>query len=183
MNLIQLPLTLLASDPLFVTKLGAWDLPAVAAVGLAGLASHYCLANAFRAGEASVVVPLDFMRIPLIAMIGWWLYGERIDVFVFIGAGLIIAGILWNLHSEAFRPIARPSRPEKPARGEHRRACRGTTTTSPLPPTRLRIAQGNATRAAANALILGADQVDLDQRILHQQSGAADRRARRRRLK
>ena len=103
MNLIQLPLTLLASDPAFVTKLGAWDLPAVAVVGLAGLASHYCLANAFRAGEASVVVPLDFMRIPLIAMIGWWLYGERIDVFVFIGAGLIITGILWNLRSEASR--------------------------------------------------------------------------------
>jgi drug/metabolite transporter (DMT)-like permease len=103
MNLIQLPLTLLASDPAFVTKLGAWDLPAVAVVGLAGLASHYCLANAFRAGEASVVVPLDFMRIPLIAMIGWWLYGETIDVFVFIGAGLIITGILWNLRSEASR--------------------------------------------------------------------------------
>ena len=115
MNLIQLPLTLLASDPAFVTKLGAWDLPAVAVVGLAGLASHYCLANAFRAGEASVVVPLDFMRIPLIAMIGWWLYGETIDVFVFIGAGLIIAGILWNLRSEASRTITRQSRPEKPA--------------------------------------------------------------------
>jgi drug/metabolite transporter (DMT)-like permease len=115
MNLIQLPLTLLASDPAFVTKLGAWDLPAVAVVGLAGLASHYCLANAFRAGEASVVVPLDFMRIPLIAMIGWWLYGETIDVFVFIGAGLIITGILWNLRSEASGPTARQRQPKQTA--------------------------------------------------------------------
>jgi drug/metabolite transporter (DMT)-like permease len=103
MNLIQLPLALLFSEALFVTRLGAWQLPAVAGVGVAGLASHYCLANAFRAGEASVVVPLDFMRIPLIAMIGWWLYGERIDIFVFIGAGLIISGILWSLGSEARR--------------------------------------------------------------------------------
>jgi len=30
-----------------------------------------------------VVVPLDFMRIPLIAVVGWWLYGESLDVFCF----------------------------------------------------------------------------------------------------
>ena len=68
-----------------------------------GLVSHYCLTNAFQAGDAGVVVPLDFMRIPLIAVIGWWLYGEPLDVFVFLGAGLIITGILWNLRSEAAR--------------------------------------------------------------------------------
>jgi drug/metabolite transporter (DMT)-like permease len=101
MNVIQFPLALLISQPAFVLRLGAWDLPAVAAVGVSGLVSHYCLANAFRAGEAMVVAPLDFMRIPLIAVIGWWLYGEKLDAFVFIGAGLIISGILWNLRSEA----------------------------------------------------------------------------------
>jgi drug/metabolite transporter (DMT)-like permease len=68
MNVIQLPLTLIPSDPLFVMKLSLGQLPAFAAVGVAGLASHYCLANAFRAGDASVVVPLDFLRIPLIAV-------------------------------------------------------------------------------------------------------------------
>ena len=57
----------------------------------------------FASGDAGVVVPLDFMRIPLIAVIGWWLYGEPLDVFVFLGAGLIITGILWNLRSEARR--------------------------------------------------------------------------------
>jgi drug/metabolite transporter (DMT)-like permease len=103
MNLIQAPLAFLASQPLFVAKLAAWQIPAVVGIGGAGLISHYCLANAFRAGDASVVVPLDFMRIPLIAVIGWWLYGERLDLFVFAGAGLIIAGILWNLRAEAKR--------------------------------------------------------------------------------
>ena len=51
MNMIQLPLTLVPSDPLFVMKLSLAQLPAFAAVGVAGLASHYCLANAFRAGR------------------------------------------------------------------------------------------------------------------------------------
>ena len=106
MMLIQLPLALLASDPLFVARLGWGQAPAVIGIGLSGLASHYCLTRAFRVGDAGVVVPLDFMRIPLIAMIGWWLYGEPLDGFVFLGAGLILAGILWNLRSEAARTAA-----------------------------------------------------------------------------
>jgi len=103
MMLIQLPLALIGSDPLFLTKLHQAQIPAVIGIGLSGLTSHYCLTNAFRSGDAGVVVPLDFMRIPLIAVIGWWLYGEPLDGFVFLGAGLIITGILWNLRSEARR--------------------------------------------------------------------------------
>jgi drug/metabolite transporter (DMT)-like permease len=105
MMLIQLPLALTASDPLFVTRLNQAQIPAVIAIGVSGLASHYCLTRAFRVGDAGVVVPLDFMRIPLIAVIGWWLYGEPLDVYVFVGAGLIVTGILWNLRSEARRPV------------------------------------------------------------------------------
>jgi len=105
MNLIQLPLALIGSNPLFVTKLAFADLAPALAVGISGLASHYCLANAFRWGDASVVVPLDFLRIPLIAVVGWWLYGERLDPLVFSGAALIVAGILWNLRSEAARAV------------------------------------------------------------------------------
>jgi drug/metabolite transporter (DMT)-like permease len=55
-----------------------------------------------------MVVPLDFLRIPLIALIGWRLYDEPLDPFVFLGSALIIAGILWNLRAET-RPV--PARP------------------------------------------------------------------------
>jgi len=103
MMAIQLPLAYALSDPLFVGKLGLAQLPGVIGIGATGLTSHYCLTNAFRSGDASVVMPLDFMRIPLIAVIGWWFYNEGLDVFVFVGAGLIISGILWNLRSEARR--------------------------------------------------------------------------------
>ena len=108
--LIQLPLALIGSDPLFLTKLHQAQMPAVIGIGLSGLTSHYCLTNAFRSGDAGVVVPLDFMRIPLIAVIGWWLYGEPLDGFVFLGAGLIITGILWNLRSDA-RRFTDPAKP------------------------------------------------------------------------
>jgi drug/metabolite transporter (DMT)-like permease len=101
MNVIQLPLGLIGTDPLFATRLGLHQLPALAGLGIAGVSAHYCLSNAFRAGDASLVVPLDFLRIPLIAVVGWWLYGEPLDVFVFAGAGIIVLGLLWNLRSEA----------------------------------------------------------------------------------
>lgn len=113
MNLMQLPMTLLGSDPMFVSKLGAGTVLPVLGLGIAGLSSHYCLSNAFRAGEAVVVVPLDFLRIPLIALVGWWLYHERLDISVFLGAGLIIAGVLWNLRVES-RPLPRAVRPNEP---------------------------------------------------------------------
>ena len=105
MNAIQLVLGVAGAGVTFVGKIG-WDLaPAIIGLGTAGLFAHFCMTNAFRAGDASLVVPLDFMRIPLIAVVGWWLYSEPLDIFVFAGAGLIISGILWNLRSETRGPV------------------------------------------------------------------------------
>lgn len=101
MNLIQLPLALAGSDPFYVLRLAPPDLLALVALGASGLSGHYCLTRAMAAGDASLVVPLDFLRLPLIAVVGWLLYGERVDWVVFLGSGLIIAGIMWNLHAEA----------------------------------------------------------------------------------
>ena len=71
MAVIQLPLSLIGSDPaVFLRFEPRHILPAIG-VGMAGLTSHYCLSNAFRSGDATLVVPLDFMRIPLIAVVGW----------------------------------------------------------------------------------------------------------------
>jgi drug/metabolite transporter (DMT)-like permease len=101
MNLMQLPMNLAGADPSFVLRLEGRHLLPAAGMAFTGLASHYCLTNAFRFGDAQVVVPLDFLRLPLIALAGWLLYGEALDPLVFAGAGLIIAGIVWNLRAEA----------------------------------------------------------------------------------
>jgi drug/metabolite transporter (DMT)-like permease len=105
MAVIQFPLSLIGSDIHAYGGLGLRQALPALGVGVAGLTSHYCLANAFRAGDASLVVPLDFMRIPLIAVVGWAFYGERLDIFVFIGALIIISGVVWNLRAETRRPL------------------------------------------------------------------------------
>jgi len=103
MNVIQLPLMLAGTNPMSFLRLPAFALLPVFGLGIAGLSAHYCLTNAFRNGDASVVVPIDFLRIPLIALVGWWLYGEALDGFVFLGAGLIVTGVVWNLRAETIR--------------------------------------------------------------------------------
>jgi drug/metabolite transporter (DMT)-like permease len=117
MNLIQLPMALAwpltvaatGGPSLFVFRLGPDLLVPTIAMGVVGLTSHYCLTQAFRYGDATVVVPLDFLRIPLIALVGWMFYGETIDTFVFAGATLIICGVLWNLRAEARRVPSKPA--------------------------------------------------------------------------
>jgi drug/metabolite transporter (DMT)-like permease len=103
MNAMQLPMNLIGSSASFVARIDAGQALPLLGVAVAGISSHYCLTNAFRHGDASIVVPLDFLRIPLIALIGWFFYGERLDAFVFAGAAIIVTGIFWNLRAEAKR--------------------------------------------------------------------------------
>ena len=103
MAVIQFPLSLIGSDPAAFLNIDTRHILPAIGVGTAGLTSHYCLSNAFRSGDATLVVPLDFMRIPLIAVVGWAFYGERLDLFVLVGALIIVSGVLWNLRSEVAR--------------------------------------------------------------------------------
>jgi len=103
MAVIQFPLSLIGSDPSVFLHFDARHVLPAIGVGTAGLTSHYCLSNAFRSGDATLVVPLDFMRIPLIAVVGWAFYGESLDIFVLLGALIIVSGVIWNLRSEVAR--------------------------------------------------------------------------------
>ncbi len=82
-------------------------------IAVCGTYSHYCLANAMRYADATVVVPMDFLRVPLTATAGWLLYAERLDAFTVLGAGLILTGNLLNL--KASERAASPSALKQPA--------------------------------------------------------------------
>jgi len=106
MNAMQLPLNLAGAGEGYLARLADAPVAPLAALAICGFTAHWCLTNAYRNGDAIMVVPLDFLRIPLIAVVGLLLYGEPLDPFVFVGAGVIVAGILINLRAETAR--ARP---------------------------------------------------------------------------
>ena len=77
------------------------DLPWIAGVAGSGLAAHYCLTRALSLADAVVVLPMEFARLPLIALIGLLAYGEPLDPWIFTGAVVIFAGIWLNLRAES----------------------------------------------------------------------------------
>ena len=62
------------------------------------LAAHYSLTRALSNADASVVMPMDYLRLPLIMVVAWWLYGEGVTLWLLLGAALIIAGNAWGLY-------------------------------------------------------------------------------------
>jgi drug/metabolite transporter (DMT)-like permease len=75
----------------------------VAAVGIASMTAHYCLAQAFRYAEATVVIPLDYVRLPAAMALGYLFYSESLEPLVAIGAAVILAGNAVNLWGERRR--------------------------------------------------------------------------------
>ena len=73
-------------------------------IGFAGLLAHFCLTNALSIAPATVVIPIDFTRLPVIAIVGMLLYNEPLDLFVFAGALVIFAGNYLNIWNETRRP-------------------------------------------------------------------------------
>ena len=78
--------------------------PWLVLIGCAGLIAHLCLTNALSVAPATVVVPLDFVRLPVIALVGMALYGEALDIFVFLGAAVIFFANYLNIWTES-RPV------------------------------------------------------------------------------
>lgn len=99
MSAIQVPLGLLLALPDWVTP-GLAEMPWVIAVGASSLTAHFCLTRAFRIADATLVVPFDFLRLPLIAVVGMLLYAEPLEVSTFLGAGVIFAGTYYSIRRE-----------------------------------------------------------------------------------
>jgi drug/metabolite transporter (DMT)-like permease len=95
MTLIQLPLGALMAGADW-TMPEPWMWPWVMAVALTGLAAHYCVSKSMQLADVSVVISLDFLRLPIIAAIGMWLYGEPLEVSVIFGGGLMLLANLVN---------------------------------------------------------------------------------------
>lgn len=105
MTAMQLPMGL-------VPALSAWATPSPAmwpwllVVGVTALTAHYCLTHAFALVDATVVIPMDFLRLPLIALVGVLFYREPLEWPVLAGGALMLWGNLINIGAERRRETA-----------------------------------------------------------------------------
>ena len=99
MSIIQTPISLAAAVPHWVTPL--WrDAPWILGIGAGSFFAHYCMTQAMKRVDAMVAVPIDFVRLPLIAVVGALAYGEAFDPLVMVGAAVIFAGTYYSLSRE-----------------------------------------------------------------------------------
>ncbi|SFD75551.1 Uncharacterized membrane protein [Sulfitobacter brevis] len=87
-----------------ITLPDASSVPLLATIGVCGLLAHFCLTNALAIAPATVVVPIDFVRLPVIAIVGKLAYDEGFDVWVLVGAAVIFAGNYLNIWYETRKP-------------------------------------------------------------------------------
>lgn len=85
-------------------SLGTW--PWLLVIGFSGSFAHYCMARAVSHADATVVMPMDFVRVPATAFVGWLLYSEQVDTYTILGTLLILGGNLLNLGGKRQAPTA-----------------------------------------------------------------------------
>ncbi|MDC3087465.1 DMT family transporter, partial [Paracoccaceae bacterium] len=76
------------------------DLPFLLVVSVTGLTAHLCMTKAFSLAPVSVVMPIDFVRLPLISMVGYLFYNEVITWYIILGSALVFIGNYINIKAE-----------------------------------------------------------------------------------
>ena len=94
-----------------IPSLYVWQWPSayvwfwLVVLAFCGTFSHYCMARALLHADATVVIPMDFIRVPLTAIAGWLIYAERLDAYTVLGAAMILAGHLLHLRPSGKAPV------------------------------------------------------------------------------
>ena len=71
------------------------------AIGGCGTLGHICITRAFSMAEATAVLPYDFVRLPLMALVAWLAFDQRLDAWTGLGAVIIIGASVYIAHREA----------------------------------------------------------------------------------
>jgi len=75
----------------------AETVPWLVLIGIAGLVAHFCLTSALAIAPASIIMPIDFVRLPVIAVIGMLFYNEPFSLMIIAGAVLIFGANYLNI--------------------------------------------------------------------------------------
>jgi drug/metabolite transporter (DMT)-like permease len=80
-------------------------------MGLAGVVAQSCYVRALSTGEASLMGLVDYIRLPLVALAGYFVFGEMPDRLGMIGAAIVIASTLYITIREARLKTTKPPGP------------------------------------------------------------------------
>ncbi len=98
--------TALMTPVTLIPALFVWEWPEpelwfyLALFGPVATFGHVALARAFSAADASVVMSFDFARMPFAVLLGFMLFGEVVDVWTWVGAGIIFSAGLYIARRE-----------------------------------------------------------------------------------
>lgn len=70
-------------------------------LGLFGVMGHLCLTMSFQAADASVVIPLDYTRLPFAALVGYVAFAEMIGPWTWFGAAVIVGSAFYLARRES----------------------------------------------------------------------------------
>lgn len=76
-------------------------------IAIAGLSAHFCMTNALSIAPATVVVPIDFARLPVIALLAMLIYSEPLDIWILCGGIVIFAANYMNIMDARTKNLAR----------------------------------------------------------------------------
>lgn len=88
------------------TPPGVDDIPLLLALGLCTVGAQQCQTRAFRAAPASLVVIVNYVQLPLIALMGWLIFGQSTDMWTWIGAAVICSSTYYVSYREGTRKSA-----------------------------------------------------------------------------
>jgi drug/metabolite transporter (DMT)-like permease len=80
-----------------------FDLLLLIAVGVLGISGQWMITHGYTLGDASALVPLDYLRIVYSALLGYLVFGELPGVWSYAGMALIVASSLYLVLNEGRR--------------------------------------------------------------------------------
>ncbi len=103
------------------TTPGWADLPTILAFGVLSLISMQTMTRSLAAAPAAVSMPLFYLQLPFVAVLGFAFYGQTSDVWTWTGGAAICAsGYFAVLIESRARRAASRRRPDPPPPGENR---------------------------------------------------------------
>jgi drug/metabolite transporter (DMT)-like permease len=98
-----------------------WTPPSIEALRIVFLMSvvmaigQWLFTTALRMGQASSLAPLHYLRLLMMAVVGYWVYGEVPSIATALGAVLIVGSATYTIHRNAQLRKAADANPDPPA--------------------------------------------------------------------